>query len=424
MTARMLPWVRWSSVLGQFALLQLLVQVLTALTGFVLVRSLGKADYALFTLASTLMATMSVFSDSGLNAAVLAVGGQLWQDRPKLRRLVWQATSMRTKIGVWASVIIVPWAGWLLSRSDASIAQSVALITLTLLAFWPGAACQLSSTTLRLHSVYGALQMAELLACMTRLLGTVAFLLAASLSSVTALVVVVAATCVQFLYVRRKEAAILGLDAGEDDFRPQLRRSVRHMMPNSAFQCVQGSLVTWLLALLAGSSEVADLGALSRLAVVFTLVAAPLHHVIAPAFARCEDLNRLRRLFALTLAVFCIFAAAVVVLCWFWPAGPLWILGKQYASLNRELPIYMAGLALSALNGVFWALNFSRGWTELVSWNIVASIAATVVGLLLCDLSTIGGAAIFTCIAPLGSIFLGGYVSIKHLGQAFTHLAT
>src|SRR5688572_12514972 len=107
MTARALPWLRWTSVLGQFALLQLLVQVLTALTGFLLVRSLDKIDYALFTLASTLMATMSVFSDSGLNAAVLTVGGRIWQDRPKLLRLVQQATAMRTRIGLWALLLIV-----------------------------------------------------------------------------------------------------------------------------------------------------------------------------------------------------------------------------------------------------------------------------------------------------------------------------
>lgn len=55
-------------------------------------------------------------------------------------------------------------------------------------------------------------------------------------------------------------------------------------MPNCIFLCVQGQLSTWLISLFATSSEVADLGALSRIAILFAVIGGPVTQFVAPAF--------------------------------------------------------------------------------------------------------------------------------------------
>lgn len=408
-------WARWTSVLGQFAALQFLVQVLTALTGFLLVRRLDKVEYALFTLASTVTASLSVLSDSGLAAATLAIGGEVWQDKPRLLRLVHESIQMRTRIGLWGLLLIGPWALWLLTQSQASPIKGATLTLVSILAFWSTAATQLASTTLRLHSSFRDLQRSELLFACLRFVITGVLVVSAALSSTTALLAVFASALVQWTYVHQKQHALLGSAMDSGTFKRRLVQSVRHMMPNSAFLCIQGNLVTWLLATLAPTSDVADLGALSRLAVVFAVIASPLHQVITPAFARCKDMPQLRRLFALTLGGFAAFAAAVLIVCWGWPTGPLWLLGPQYGSLSKELPVYMLGLGITGISGVFWALNFSRGWTRHVSWNIPVSIVTTIVAISICDLATVNGAALFTCVSPVGSLLLGAAITFRGL---------
>lgn len=409
-------WRRWTSVLGQFAVLQLLVQGLTAVTGLLLVRQLDKTEYALFTLASTISATLSVLSDSGVSACTLSIGGEVWQNKPRLLRLVREGVQMRSRVGLWSLAFVGPIAFWLLVRSQAPAWQAATLTIISILVYWPVAATQIASTALRLHSSFRELQVSEMLVASFRLLLTSLLLFFSALSSITALLAVLAAVWMQWRYIRKKEDSLLGSAMDADvTFKPRLTQSVRHMLPNSCFTCIQSSLVTWLLAALATNSEVADLGALSRLAVLFVIIASPLHQVVTPAFARCKDTFHLRRLFLITVCGFAGFATAVVVLCWIWPTGPLWLLGAQYESLNKELPIYMLGLGIAGISNVFWALNFSRGWLKRVSWNIPASVVSTLIAIGICDLSSVSGAAVFTCISPLGSLFLGGAVALQGL---------
>ncbi len=72
-------WFRWFSLLAKFASAQLVIQVLGFLSGILIVRHLSKPDYAWFTIANSLAATMNMLADVGVSGALMAVGGELWQ---------------------------------------------------------------------------------------------------------------------------------------------------------------------------------------------------------------------------------------------------------------------------------------------------------------------------------------------------------
>src|SRR5438270_12247779 len=81
-------WLRRFKIATGGALLQLSIQGVNALTGFMLVRTLEKNEYALFTIASSILALMGTLSDLGAQTGLLFVGGQVYQDQYSLSQLV------------------------------------------------------------------------------------------------------------------------------------------------------------------------------------------------------------------------------------------------------------------------------------------------------------------------------------------------
>jgi len=64
---------------------------------------------------------------------------------------------------------------------------------------------------------------------------------------------------------------------------------VRKQAPHSIYYCLQGQITVWLISIFGNADSVADVGALSRLAVVFSVLGALSSEIVFPAFARIQD---------------------------------------------------------------------------------------------------------------------------------------
>src|SRR6187551_3753536 len=53
-------------------------------TGVMIVRMLPIQEYALYTLANTMLGTLVIFTDSGISNGVMALSGKVWKDPKKL----------------------------------------------------------------------------------------------------------------------------------------------------------------------------------------------------------------------------------------------------------------------------------------------------------------------------------------------------
>src|ERR1041384_7716040 len=96
--------ISWTKILTRFLSLEALVQGLTFACGILIVRALPKADYALFTLANTMQATMNLMADNGIGSGITAIGGRVWQDRFRFGQLI--TTAMRIR-RVFAGLSVV-----------------------------------------------------------------------------------------------------------------------------------------------------------------------------------------------------------------------------------------------------------------------------------------------------------------------------
>lgn len=389
---------RWSTILGGFAVVQLLVQALNALAGFLLVRTMEKPDYAWFTIASGMSTALSILSDSGVGIAVTSIGGTIWQDKASLKGLVHAALRMRLKLAAIASVVVSGISLWLLLRNGAGLVTALGLTALVLAPIWQISTTAVLNVVNRLHSRTRQLQVADLVPAVVRASLTAALALLGGLSPLTALGAVVIAQLTQYGIVHRQVLPLLGVEVEPREVKEHAARiwkMVHQFLPSTIFWCLQGQLTTWLISVFATSSEVADLGALNRLAIIFAVLGGPLGQFILPAFARTSDR---RRLWLITLALvsgIMAFSGLLLLAAWLQGDWFLWLLGARYAHLHQELLLVLAGMSIGNLSGIVWALNNTRAWIRRIWLTIPVTLLTQAAAAFLFDLSTVKGVAGF-----------------------------
>lgn len=396
---------RWGLLLGGVLGAQGLAQLCNALSGLLVVRFLPRESaYAWFTVASSTLIMVALLSDSGVAGALQAVGGPLWEDRTKFSAVVHAAHRRQRWLILAAVAFGVSWMLVLLRPLHASAAVMTGAALLVILAAWPAATGALLSHVNRIHARLRPQLVAELSSAVTRLTLTVAAVgllwwlsggtLAAwpELAFLCVLAAAVAATWVLCFLVQRSAADLVDVSSERsEELDGRVRSIVAGSVVFTLYYGLQGQVSTWLMSLTGASAQVADVGALGRLALLFSLATAPVVQFAMPAFARCRERDKLRRQLCLTVGMFLLFSASILLLVTVLPEPFLWLLGPQYAHLTTELRLAVLVPALTGLCGITWGLVMARGWIRHSSWVAPVGLAAQAVGLFLFDLKTVTG---------------------------------
>ena len=405
--SRMISWLslhhnrarlyRWSTILGSFAVVQLIVQVLNAAAGFMLVRALEKPDYAWFTIASGMSATLSILSDAGIGTAVTSIGGMEWQDKASLKGLVQAAMRLRLKLALIASIIVAATSLSLLLHNGADLTSALGLTALVLAPIWQISTTGILNVVNRLHSRTRQLQLADLAPAVLRTGLTFSCVCLNIITPVTALLAVTISQLLQFFLVRKQVLPILGDDtpAKIEEHYAGIRRVVSQLLPNSIFTCVQAQITIWLISIFATNHEVAELGALNRIGIIFVVLGGPVGQYIAPAFARADGEKRLWALASALIIGCTAFNTALVLTAWLKGEYFLWLLGSNYAHLREELVLILIGGGIYTIGGFTWSLNSARGWTRMAWLAIPLTLSVQAVSAFLLPLNTIKGLAWF-----------------------------
>jgi O-antigen/teichoic acid export membrane protein len=399
---------RWVRRLAAYSGAQGIVLLVNAFSGFLLVRGMSKEQYAWFTIANSLQATISVMSDSGLGSAMMAVGGRVSHDESQFVRVMKIAQQMRLEFMTVASVVVLPVGCWLLVKNDASIfvACTVSvLVTLTGLAAGEGAVLV---TMNKMRRNIPLLVKADVSLGFMRLAAISAGLLV-GLNAVLAAAATTLSQWVQVMVLRRD--ASLGresVETGANDYRRQLRVVVRSLFPLSLFACVQGHLTTWILSFFAGASEVADLGALSRLGIIFSFAALPVTQLIVPAISNEQNPSKVKRLTAVALIAVVVPAALLCVGCVWFSDQVLWILGTQYAGLKLELAWFLVAQVIASVATAIWSLAYARGWVRLAWMQIPLTLVTQALAAFILNLNDVRQVIMFSSVSNVIGIGVGG----------------
>jgi O-antigen/teichoic acid export membrane protein len=401
-------------VVGSFAFVQGVVQIISFFSGILLIRRLDQREYAYFTISNTMQGTLNVLADLGISIALVSIGGRVWHDRQRFGQLVNTALGLRRKFGLVAAVIVIPVLYYLLVRNGSPTNYSGLLILIILV----GIAVQLSigvlSVVPRLRSDIGRIQTIDLTGALARFLALAA-LMYLFLNGAVALAVGAAALFLQYWMLRRYVAGAIDLTAPENvEDRTAMLAVIRSLAANAIFFCLQGQITVFLISIFGRNvSSIAEVGALSRLAMIFAVLSNLLANVFAPAFARCQDPARLRWQFALIVGAVAGFSLAILGAALFFPRQFLFVLGNKYAHLDRELLLMVGSAVITAMASTLWSLNAAKAWIA-GSWLYIPLTLGTQLALIpFTDFTSVVGVLTFNLISAVPSLLLNLVLSFR-----------
>lgn len=390
----------WARILSAFFATQTLTQLAGIAAGLVFIRFMPVREFALYTLAFSVITFFTFLSDLGSTGSLLhfyrqaAKGGEAFQPYVSavlsLRRLTFLA-------GAAGVVLAFP----RVAAAKGYGGGEVALVTLGVLAcVWFQIGASLRTLLLRLADRYGQSYRAELAGAGLRLLLALGMAASSLLRSWLGVLASALGTATVAGLARpgsRPESA-----AATADLRPYRRRILRYLLPtlpSALYFSVQGPLTVWLAATFGNTRNIAEVGALSRLGLVVGLFSSLTGVVFLPRLARVADDRLYRTRFLQYGSLLLVIALGLLLAAALFPGQLLRVLGERYSGLHGELLLVIAAAGLSLLDGYVVNVNMARSWTRwqgLALLSLVLSQAALVAVL---PLSTTQGVLTFNLLS-------------------------
>lgn len=383
--------IKLGNVLLRFTGVQVIVQLTTMLVSLLLVRSMPKNQYAWYTISLALLSTVLQLSDSGMTSGLQSIGGPDHANDHRMGQLVRTGVALRRTMYFLAIAIVLPILPYMLWKAKADLYVILESLVLVVIATQLQLVVGIYSAVPRLRGDVGILQWVAFGGAVLRL----ALILPAYFSRMSlgvALLAQVAAGVGQGWLLSRWSHRNLDMTAHPDDgIRKGVWRVVRAQIPYEIYGVFQGQISVWLIAIFGSTSQIADLGALTRLGVVFVIIPQVINAVLTPRLSRCAQPERLRIIYWQIFLAFVLFTGAVLGVVLIRPDLVLRLLGHQYSNLHKDFILAMILAGVQMLQGGALALNMSKGWVVPAYYGITLTILTQVVAFAVVNLSTVRG---------------------------------
>lgn len=391
----------WIKTFSKFISVQIVVQLISVLTGIFIIHSLSKEEYAYFTIANNINATLNILSNLGISAALLAIGSKIWTDKYRFGQLINSAIRLRYLFAAIAIGICLPPMLWLLVARGASVAYTGLIAILVLF----GLNFQLNTVVLRtipkLHSQVAQLQQLDFIQALIRLLvvGVESFFYLNAALTISASIL---ASGVENYLLRRWFNKFIDITAPIDNtYRRSIFKIVKNHAPESIFYTFQGQIQIWLIGIFGTTANVAEVGALSRLAVLFSIISSIMTNIVVPSFSRYQSTHIMKVRYIQVVGILGMISFILMILAISFPAELLWILGGKYAYLQAEVFWVILVSILGAFTGVLWQINAARGWVDYAWVNIPLTIVLQILFLIYGDVTSVHGVLLFSLFSGL-----------------------
>lgn len=410
--------INWGKLISITGSAQIIIQAVGFVCGILIIRLLPVQEYAFYTLANTMLGTMTVLADSGISSGVMAQGGKVWQDKEKLGAVLATGIDLRKKFGIASLLVSLPVLFYLLVHNGASLLTSLLIVLALIPAFYAALSDSLLEIVPKLHQTILPLQKNQISVGLGRLL----------LTGLTIFVFPWAFIAILAAGLPRMWGNVqlgkIGHDYADKNQKPdpEIRKDilslVKKIMPTSIYYCLSGQITIWLISVFGNTNSVAQLGALGRLSVMLTIITAIIGTLIIPRFAKlASDKFLLLKRFLQIIGVLIILLGFVMLVVYLFPTPILWLLGDAYKGLPYELFLSVVGSCIGLITGIVFSLYNCRGWAFNPVVGIPLGILGIILGALIFDLSSLVGILYF-------NLFLAVYSLLVNVGFTFYCLYT
>jgi O-antigen/teichoic acid export membrane protein len=413
---RLIGWLR---LLAGYSFVQAVAQGLGFLAGIMVVRSLSKEDYACFMIVNTVGPLMNMLSDNGITTSLASIGGKFWGNDERMGSLVNTAMILRKRLVVVSIFVVTPVLVWMLRRNNAPLSSIAWLVPITLAGVFFQLNVAVLNVVISLRQQVGRIQALVFMAVLPRLALIALFAALGLLNAPLAVVSATVALAAQFWLLQRWVKPQISTSAPPSaEFRRDILAIVKRQAPLTVYFCVQGQIGIWLISIFGDAHRVADVGALGRIGMLFSILVSTSSALVVPRFARCQDTGRLRAHYALILSVFAAIILAGTVVAWLWPGSLLWLLGAKYAQLGDLVWLAVLAAGSGAFAGVLYGLNVNKGWIPPAAVMIPTEIITQIVLCLWFGVSTLRGILLMAVFAPIAPSVITMFVGLRKLRSA------
>jgi O-antigen/teichoic acid export membrane protein len=384
---------RWLRLFSEFTAAQAVIQLIGIGAGLLIVNVLPVAEYALYTFAMSVFTFLTVFSDLGVSNALLYFRRTTRVSASPFMPYVRAAFTVRhllLLLGAVSALSFMALVGQGRGFHPLDLAAAGALVVV---AAWLQIGAAIHVLLLRLGGNYRASYFAEALGSAIRALAIVAMWVASA--AFAWLAVLASGLAALATRLSARHAAMREPDACLGATSPDAMKGIAwYLVPtalSAVYFAIQAPLVVWLSAYFAGTEALAEVGALSRLGLLFGLAAGFIGAVLMPRLAAVTEDVAYRKRYLESWIALAALGIAVIGFAYLFPRWLLFLLGDSYAGLDEELLIVAATSVLHVWGGYCVGINNSRGWVR--RQPLVLMVYATIQVLLVArlDLSTTAG---------------------------------
>jgi O-antigen/teichoic acid export membrane protein len=366
---------RFLAGVGVFSLVQGLTQLLALGAGILWVRALAKDEYALYTLANSVLALAAVLTDLGAGSALHHYFHRLGGDGEPFSSYLAAVRGLRRWLALGVLPVLLVLLATQVGGRAVSLGAAMALLVLVLLSSLVQQESVIRLTVLRLLGRWRSVYRSEVVLAAIRFVAAGLALAARAGSALVALAANLLATLVGTALARLPGASRPG---GARSERREVLRYLAPIVPDTVYYALQGQLVVWLAALAGGSAQVAEVGALTRIGLLFAIPQNLAGSYLVPKLAGRHGEAEFRTATLRYGAFLVTIAACALVVSWLWPAPFLALLGRDYKDLDEGLRLVVAASAAWVLGGFCVQVNRTRGWTSSVWMIIVVAVAGQI----------------------------------------------
>ncbi|MEL6941425.1 MAG: polysaccharide biosynthesis protein [Bacteroidota bacterium] len=391
---------------------QVAIQAIGFISGILVIRILPTEEYALYTLANTMLGTMIILADGGISSGVMSEGGKVWKNRHRLGEVIETGIYLRKRFAIFSLVIATPILFYLLHHHGASW-LSASLILLALIpAFFTALSGSILEIVPKLHQDITGLQKIQVLSNLGRLglLGLTIFVFP------WAYVAILAAGLPQIWanFQIRKRSRIFSEETTRinQESKKQILALVKRLMPGAVYYAFSGQITIWLISIFGSTMGVAQIGGLGRLTMTLSVFFSLFGTLVVPRFARLSSKESTIGFFLLSQLGLIILAIILVLLVKLFSTQLLWLLGNEYSDLSRELLLIFIAAGINLISGCTHVLLSSRGIVLPPVLYIIGIITFQIILLLMLDISSVLGVITFNIFSTL-------FLYVLRLGHFF-----
>ncbi len=399
-------------LVASYASLNILGRVVQMIAAFLVVRTLAKTEYAWYSLANNLVGALGMFTVTGIGTGLMPAAGEVAHDRLKLGSVLASAARFRTLLLLVGSLAGIPVFVYLLLHSECSVLKTSALVTAALVSVLLSIASQMFATPLSLARRYNIPQWENIMNSSLRLLFIAGLVFAGMADSVTVMIVTVLAplpTVFGWLLPKAREHAAFEQHA-DPVATQRLKKHFLVGLPTSLTYLFEAQIAAVIVGFVGGIDKVADLGAISRIALILQVPIAVASGVLLPRMSAEKNQKRLWKMWISSSLLAAMSGAGILLGGWLLRHPLLMLLGPEYAGLEHELIFYLAFQVFAFVITVVSTPVQSKGWVRHSWTRPLLVFGSQAISACFLDLSTVNGAIALMWAGSIGNMLLNAFL--------------